>query len=280
VPDLLAPRFGRLTACAGAPPGTMASMIHTNGRPGLIGCSWAALLLAGCGAPAMIGPEPNEPSTAAQATGADQHLAAALREEARITQHERLFDPTAKQTIRRCERVPDGADLDIPECWLETVNPTAIHDAEVRMHSDRAAFHRKAARDLHAAEAQACAGILEGRREDNPFERGRVMGVTLLERTAPNNKKPTPLGAAVVLQPISGVTAAELQRILDCYSAHQAAIGYGPMTASADRSPLQEPGSRATVRALRHAFVIEVRADEPFAAQAIWLRAQRLAATR
>jgi hypothetical protein len=256
-------------------------MRHAN-CIGLVGSSWAvaALFVVGCGAPAMIGPEPNEPGTEAQATGAEQHLAAAQREEERMIQHERLFDASAKRTIRRCEPVPDGADVDTPECWTETVNPTAIHEAEVRVHSDRAAFHRKAARELRAAEDQECAGLPQEGRQGNPFDRGRVLGVSQLERKATANKKPTPIGAAIFLQPIEGVTSDELQRSMDCYSAHQAAIGYGPMTAGADRSPLQEPGSRATVRALRHGYVVEVRAEEPFAAQAVWLRAQRLAATK
>lgn len=238
----------------------------------------AVLCVAACGAPAMIGPEPNEPGTEAQTTGAEQHIAAAGREELRLAQHQRLYEPRAKQSIRRCKAAQAGP---VPECWVETINPTAIHEAEMRVHGDRAVYHRKAARDLRAAEETACSGAMANARQANPFARGDIVGVGPLEelgREAPT--KPRLVGATIFLQPIADVTVVELQRALDCFSAHQAVIGYGPITTEADRSPLSEPGSRATVRELGHGLAVDVRADDPFVAQAIWLRAQRLAVVK
>ena len=239
-----------------------------------------ALVCTACGAPAMIGPEPNEPSVEPQAVGAAEHLEAAKREELRLARHQALYDPRAKQSIRRCNPMPEGRRSDAPDCWIETINPTAIHDMEIRVHGERAVYHRKAARDLRDAEALACKGVATNARESDPFSRGDVLGVAPLHEPAKFGSAPRLLGAIVFLQPIAGVTLDELQSIMECYSAHQAVIGFGPITTETDRSPLKEPGSRATVRQLGHGYAIEVRADDAFAAQAIWLRAQRLAVTR
>lgn len=243
---------------------------------------WALLLLCvtACRAPALIGPEPNEPSTEPQATGADQHMDAARREELRLARHRDLFDPGAKQSIRRCKPQPTDKDPGALDCWVETVNPTAIHDAEMRVHSTRAAYHRRAARDLRDTEAQACAGVAENARAASPFARSHVLGVGPLEEPVGENKKPQLVGATIFLQPIANLSVAQFQRAMDCYSAHQAVIGYGLITAEGERSPLSEPGSRATVREVNHSYAVEVRADEPFAAQAVWLRAQKLAVAK
>jgi hypothetical protein len=239
---------------------------------------FAALCTVACGAQPMIGPEPNEPSIEPQATGATEHMAAAQREEVRLARHQELYDPNARRSIRRCNPMSGDDPREAPECWVETINPTAIHEAEVRVHGDRAVYHRKAARDLREAEAQTCGSTAESARGTDPFGRSHVLGVSPLEEPAGARVTKNPLvGATVFLQPMTGVTAADLQRAMDCYSAHQAVVGYGPITTQTDRSPLKEPGSRATVRQLRHGYAVDVRADDPFAAQAIWLRAQRLA---
>jgi hypothetical protein len=165
-----------------------------------------------------------------------------------------------------------------PECWIETINPTAIHAAEVRVHGDRAAYHRKAARNLREAETRACKEVAAVARGTDPFARSHVLGVSPLEEPpGAGAKKNRLLGATVFLQPVTGVSVADLQRAMDCYSAHQAVIGYGPITTETDRCPLEEPDSRAMVRELRHGYAVDVRADDPFVAQAIWLRAQKLA---
>jgi hypothetical protein len=142
-------------------------------------------------------------------------------------------------------------------------------------------YHRKAARDLRAAEDTACSGAVANARQANPFARGDIVGVGPLEElesAAP--AKPRLVGATIFLQPIADVTVVQLQRALDCVSAHQAVIGYGPITTEADRSPLSEPGSRASAREIGHGLAVDVRADDPFVAQAIWLRAQRLAVVK
>lgn len=238
---------------------------------------FAALCSIACGAQPMIGPEPNEPSIEPQATGAKEHMAAAHREEVRLARHQERYDPDARRSIRRCNSVSGDDPGEALECWVETINPTAIHEVEVRVHGDRAVYHRKAARDLHEAEARACGNIAKGARGADPFGRSHVLGVSPLEEPETAVKKSQLVGATIFLQPVTGFSVADLQRAMDCYSAHQAVLGYGPITTETDRSPMKEPGSRATVRQLRHGYAVDVRADDPFAAQAIWLRAQELA---
>lgn len=229
-----------------------------------------------CGAKTMIGPEPNDPGTDPQATGAAEHLAAAHREERRLSQHRMLYDPRAKSSIRRCD--PPTLQRADPECWVETINPTAIHESEMREHSQRAALYRKAARDLRTAKARACKGVARSARETNPFDRSHVLGVSPLEASTGGDVQL--LGATIYLQAVAGLSAPELQRAMDCFSAHQGEVGYGLITVAADRSPLSEPGSRAVVRELSHGYAVDVRAEDPAAAQAVWLRAQRLAVVR
>lgn len=148
----------------------------------------------------------------------------------------------------------------------------------MKVHRTRAAYHRKAARDLRSAESRACSGLARDSRTVNPFFRGHVLGVSPLEEPSTARKSALKLsGAIIVVQPIAGIRTKQLQKIMDCHSSHQAVIGYGPITTAASPSPLGEPGAQAIVRELRHGFAVEVRVDDPFAAQAVWLRAQQLA---
>lgn len=241
----------------------------------LLGGQW----LMGCGAPTMIGPEPNEPGTLPEEASAAGHQAAADREEARLLQHEKLYDPNAKQSVSRCD--PEHAEKHpgAPVCWVEAINPTAIHLAEMNVHRTRAAYHRKAARDLRAAEEGACAGVAAAWRNRSPLsQRGDVLGVGPLENSAGETKgKPRLVGATILLRRIDGLSADQLQRVLNCQVARSATIGYGPATTEADSSPLNERGAHVAVREWSSGFAVNIRADDPFAAQAILLRAQRLA---
>jgi hypothetical protein len=241
----------------------------------VIGSLWLA---AACGAPAMIGPEPNEPGIQPEEASAAGHLAAAEREEGRLLQHEKLYDPKATQSVRRCD--PEHAEQHpgAPVCWVETINPTAIHLAEMNVHCTRAAYHRKAARDLRAAQEDACAGVSADSRAASPLDRrGNVLGVSPLEEPADQTQgKRQLVGATILLRRVPDLTAEKLQRILNCHLARSATSGYGLTTTEADRSPLSESGARVTVREFSSGFAVDVRADDPFAAQAILLRAQKL----
>ncbi len=247
-------------------------------RLGCLGLLTSLCLLA-CGAPTMIGPEPNEPGIDPEAAGAAEHQEAAVREEQRLERHAALYDPRALKSLRRCD--PDNVQRNkgASACWVEAANPTAIHQAEMNVHRERSVFHRKAARDLRAAEKETCSGVAGDQHDLRAFvQRGDILGVNPLEKAADEpNGKPRLVGATIFLRRSADVTAAQLQRAMDCHTARQAVQGYGLITTEAERSPLSERGARATVREVSIGFAVDVRADDEFAAQAIWLRAQRLA---
>jgi hypothetical protein len=240
----------------------------------------ASLALAACRPAAMIGPEPNEPATQPTATGAAQHQAAAKREEARLEQHQKLYDPRATQSVRRCDAAHVTRSPGEPICWLETVNPTAVHLKEIEDHRLRAAEHRRAARELRAIEEQACAGVAPEDRDVSPFShRADILGVSPLE-DAPGKPKAQRriLGATVVFRPVPGLTASELQRLVDCHLARNATIGYETASREMDHCLLTQRGARASVRSLESGFAVDVKADDSFAGREIWRRAQALAA--
>ena len=238
-----------------------------------------AISLVACGPKAMIGPEPNEPGTTPEAAGASEHRAAAEREEQRLIRHDGLYDPHAKQSIRRCDVAsPDHAPGE-PICWLETINPTAVHREEVEFHRMRAAEHRKSARQLRAVEERACARLAPDDRDVSPFShRADILGVTPLETTPPQRGRPRQIvGATVLFRPVPGLTVAGLQELVDCHLARNATIGYQTASVQMSGCLLTQQGTRATVRAMESGFAVDVVADSSTAGQEIWRRAQLLA---
>jgi hypothetical protein len=235
----------------------------------------------GCGPKAMIGPEPNEPPTQPEAAGAAEHRAAAKREERRLARHQELYDPNARQEVRRCDPASTNRPPGEPICWVETMNPTAVHLEEVERHRVRAADHRKAARELRAVEEQACAGLAPDDRDISPFShRGDILGVSPLEAepTQPRSQRRI-VGATVLFRPVPGLTVAELQQLLDCHLARNATIGYETASSEMGGCLLTRQGTRATVRALESGFAVDVRGDSAPAGHEIWRRAQLLAST-
>lgn len=238
-----------------------------------------ALWLGGCGPAAMIGPEPNEPGTGREELGAAEHRAAAKVQAERLEQHKELYDPRAKQSIRRCDLDEKAQYPVAPICWVETVNPTAVHLKEVEEHRMRAVQHRKAARDLQDIESRVCAGIADEDRDMSPFShREDIKGVSPLEAPVEGKKHEQRLvGATIVFRAVPRLTTNELQRIVDCHLARNAAIGHDTAAAEMAHCPLTERGAQAKVRALKNGFAVDVRADDPIVASAIWRRAQALA---
>lgn len=238
-----------------------------------------SLWLVACGPKAMIGPEPNEPATKPEATGAAEHRAAAEREERRLARHQELYDPSAKQTVRRCDAASTDHAPGEPICWLETINPTAVHLEEVEAHRMRGVEHRKSARDLRAVEERACAGLAPEDRDRSPFShRADILGVSPLEAAPAERRNQAQIvGATVLFRPVPGLTVAELQQLVDCHLARNATIGYEKASAEMGGCLLTQRGTHASVRALDGGFAVDVRADSASAGQEIWRRAQLLA---
>lgn len=237
-----------------------------------------ALSLGACGPAAMIGPEPNEPSTEPHSTGAEQHRAAAAREEKRLAQHQELYDPHAQESIQRCDAKRAERAPGEPICWVETINPTAVHLQEVQEHRRRAVEHRKAARDLQDVEERSCAGLAAEDRETSPFShRADILGVNSLEEPVGKSKTKRVVGATILFRPVPGLTVASLQQLVDCHLARNASIGYAAAAREMEHCPLTERGATAAVRRVSDGFAVDVRAEDPVTAQAIWRRAQQLA---
>jgi hypothetical protein len=237
------------------------------------------LLAGGCGSAAKIGPEPNEPGTGTEEQGAAQHRAAAQLESARLERHREVYDPHARQDIKRCDPGAAAPYPSAPICWVETINPTAVHLKEVEDHRMRAVHHRKAARELQEAERLACANVAADDRDVSPFShRGDILGVNPLQEK--HGKKNELVGATVVFRAVPRLTAEELQRIVDCHVARNAAIGHDVAAVEMSHCPLVERGATAQVRAVQGGFAVDVRASDGDVAKAIWRRAQSLAAVR
>lgn len=239
----------------------------------------ASLLATSCGPKTMIGPEPNEPGTQPHAQGAEQHRAAAKLEAARLEQHKELYDPTAKQFVKRCDPTLTNAYPATPICWIETINPTAVHLKEIEEHRMRAVQHRKAARELRAVEERVCAGLTNDDRDVSPFaHRKDILGVSPLEEAEPGSEQRRLAGATILFRKVPNLTSKELQQIVDCHLARNATIGHDVAAAEMVHCPLTQRGARATVRTLDNGFAVEVRAEDAPTAEAIWRRAQGLAA--
>ncbi|MEY4544016.1 MAG: hypothetical protein RL685_211 [Pseudomonadota bacterium] len=248
-------------------------------RPRVASVAVFVLLIAACAPAARLGPEPNEPGTGTKEQGAAQHRAAAQVESARLERHKELYDPHAKQAVKRCDPGNPGQYPVTPICWMETVNPTDVHLSEVEEHRLRAVHHRKAARELQAVEVRACAGVADEDRDISPFShRGDILGVNPLEEAPAKGKKRQLVGATIVFRAVHGLRAAELQRMVDCHLARNAAIGHDVAAAEMAHCPLTERGASARVRAVNGGFAVDVRAADADGARAIWRRARALAA--
>jgi len=238
------------------------------------------LSLLECRPKAMIGPEPNEPSTQPEAAGAAEHRAAAAREEQRLSRHEELYDPDARQSIRRCDPARANRIPREPICWIETINPTAVHLQEIESHRMRAVEHRRSARELRAVEEQVCAGLAPDDRDVSPFShRGDILGVSPLEDEGTTKPRPQRrvVGATVMFRSVPGLTVTELQQLVDCHLARNATIGYEMASTEMGGCLLTQQGTHAHVRAIESGFAVDVRADDSAAGLEIWRRAQLLA---
>lgn len=87
-----------------------------------------------------------------------------------------------------------------------------------------------------------------------------------------------PVGAVVSFRPVPGLTAAWLQRLVDCHLAEVAAAGH--VEADMPDCPLVAREITATVRANSEALAVEIRSNDPTIAADILARARRLVASR
>ena len=167
----------------------------------------ALLFIAGCAA--------SRPGAETPRSAAEEDAAAAA-EDRTAALHTAAFDSRAVSYKRRCLGRPDVDGVALGECWFDQMNPTANELDIAREHRRAAAEHRAVSRALRDAEAQACVGVSEHDRDVSPFaHRKDIVRVTEL-----------PDGAAVLFRPLPAMTAASLQRIVDCHLARNDALGH------------------------------------------------------
>jgi hypothetical protein len=227
----------------------------------------------------VIGPEPNEPRTEPEAQGVDAHRRDAQLEAARLAAHREEYDPRARETQRRCDPERTTRKPGQPICWYETINPTDVHLDEIEAHRLHAAYHRKAARELTGSERRACEGVAKADRQQSPFaHHGDILGVTPLEVSTGRSPRDKRLaGATVLFRQVPGLTGKDLQSVLDCHIAQNAALGFDRASEELTMCPLTLRGVHASVREVNEGFAVDVRSEDPAAAQNIWQRAQGLA---
>lgn len=221
------------------------------------------LLIAACaGTP---GAKPHDMST----TG---HETAAANEDNAAKEHAAQFDPDASVSKERCPGLtarvaPEAAGA----CWTSVINPTAQHLDEASKHRKMAADHRAASQALRDAEAKACTGVADADRDMSPFaHREEIASVAVLGTGA------KPQGAIVTFRSVPAMTAQWLQRVVDCHIARNAAMGH--QSPEMPYCPLVPKNVTATVSAVSDGLAVQIRSDDPAAAQDVWKRAQALKA--
>lgn len=235
--------------------------------PGLFLAFSAVTIFAACAS--TPGAQPHDASVAhhdAMATAADQSASA----------HAAKYDPTAQTGGERCSY---GIVAGTPMCFTSTVNPTAEHRIEADKYRKIAAEHRAASQALRDAEARACAGLADRDRDMSPFAHrediasveplvvGTVSSKAQYQRTE---------GAIVTFRALPGMTAAWLQRIVDCHIARNAALGHDvPEMAYC---PLVPNHLSANVAETRGGFAVSIRSDDSTTAAEILKRANALVA--
>lgn len=182
-----------------------------------------ALALGGC---ATTGTHPHNMSAA-------DHDRVANREEHVAEGHEAQFDPDTWST---------GGGGCSSYCFDTWSNPTQEHASEAQRHRALAAKHRKASLALRDAEEESCVGIPERDRDVSPFF--HVDDITSVEQVSADDESAT---YVVSFSEVAGVDAEGMQKLLDCHSARNAALGH--QVPEMDYCPLVLRGVNATAEA-------------------------------
>jgi hypothetical protein len=166
-------------------------------------------------------------------------------------------------------------------CWSSVAQPSSDKVLErTEMHHKMAADHRAASATLRDAESRACAGISESDRDQSPFEhREDLVSVEPLfvhpVKSDGSQALGSAVGASLKFRALPGMTTEWLQRVIECHTARNAAMGYA-MPEMKD-CPLMLKGVTATVSSTGDGFAVAVRSDDVETAIEIQKRAKELA---
>lgn len=147
-----------------------------------------------------------------------------------------------------CDPIVEQPDAMPTTCWVES-RPSS-DGASDRALADEldyfAALHREKAKGLSNAETRACADVSERDAARSPFTpAAHIVSVDVVRSLPGPDGQSHVLGARVRFHHVGGLRASQLQAIVDCRIAVDAALGIESPLVS--RSPLATPGVRATV---------------------------------
>ncbi len=182
-----------------------------------------------------------------------EHERSAIHAENRAVEHESLYDPEAstldsKNCVEVCLRV----------------NPTDEHRSEAARLRRVATAHRRASLELRVAEERSCAGIREELRDITPFFFDQyILGAEYKEDEV-----------IVHFASIQKTTAQDLQHLVDCHLARNAALGFDDK--DMPNCPLSVEGVRAEVTKTPDGFDVSLTASTDETFQEIGKRVHRL----
>jgi hypothetical protein len=161
---------------------------------------------------------------------------------------------------------------------LPTTRPAAeTAEDGVRAHQlrDSAKQHRRVAMALETATSRVCAGLPDEDLAESPFAHQEdIVHVEVLSRPPGADGQGWVAGARVQFHALEAQTAGSIQHVVDCHIAIDHLLGDD--IADRNSSPLAPRGATATVTALPHGYVIDVRSNDPEAAKEIVRRAMAL----
>lgn len=221
------------------------------------------VMASGVAACASSGTKPQDMSTS-------EHEAAATSTQAEAAKHAKDFSSSASVSVGQC---PAGEG----PCWISEVNPTEEHKKKAGKYASLAAKHRAAGQALQEAEARACSGVPERDRDLDPISRREdIAGATPVYAPVQSGDtiQSVMRGAVVTFRGVRGLTAASLQRLVDCHLARGAAMGH-PASEMPDCA-LFLKGVTATARNVGGGVALELLGDDEASATEIWNRVRRL----
>jgi hypothetical protein len=160
-----------------------------------------------------------------------------------------------------------------PICWTSELSTARVFDVKVDARYLAAAERRRTSQALRDVEATACDGISVADRVESPFaHREDILDVE--EIRLPGREGAVVVGARVQFRGVPGLTAQELQRVVDCHIARDSVLGHDVPEMS--YCPLVPVGARATVKSGTGSYFVEVVSDDDRGARDIAQRAMAL----
>jgi hypothetical protein len=161
-----------------------------------------------------------------------------------------------------------GAVIEFP-CWTQSTDMVEYNLWQAKQHQRLAQEHSAAAVALRDAENRACQNVPTEDREISPFyHRADILTV---RAAVSADDSSTLIGADVVFRAVPGMTHENLQEIIDCEMARNAALGYEESWMPQD--PLMLRDISATVDNTEGGLVVNLRAKDPKTAKELAERA-------